>query len=363
MGETNEGKPVEPAGAEAGTGSSGNTPGVSREARFISLRVKVLVGFTLLFTIVFAAAFYWFNMFAERMALNRIEEDLRTTLTAAAAGLNGDDLVAMYKEGTPREDGFTDDPHYWKGIEWLSTVHDIEPRAWPYTYMKGQEDKEVILLSDLWVKYDKEKAIKFKEHYTPGTYVLWQGLENTTLYMNIYTDPWGSWVSGYAPVKDSNGNPVGGLGIDFRADYVDQVRQGIRNSMVAAFGITYATLFVMVFLISGTLTQPIITLTKAAERIGEGDYEQDLSHMTKGRFSDEIGTLTRVFEIMVSKVYQREQSLIRTVQELKIEIDEVKRQKQVSEIVDSDFFQDLRSKAQAMRNRPQRTKGQDAPGE
>jgi hypothetical protein len=356
MDEIDGGKQVKLAGSGTETGDGGRTTEAGPEGRFsfISLRVKVLVGFTLLFTIVFAAAFYWFSTFAEKMAMGRIEEDLRTTLVAAAAGLNGDDLVAMYKEGTPREDGFTDDPRYWKGIEWLDTVHSIEPRAWPYTYVKGDEDKEIIFVSDLWAKYDKDKAGKFLERYTPKTYIAWQGLENTTLYMNIYSDPWGSWVSGYTPVKDSRGNIVGALGIDFRADYVDQVKQGIRDSMVAAFGITYATLFVMVFLISGTLTQPIITLTKAAERIGEGDYEQNLSHLTKGRISDEIGTLARVFEIMVSKVYQREQTLIRAVQELKIEIDEVKRQKQVSEIVDSDFFQDLRAKAQTMRHRTQR---------
>jgi HAMP domain-containing protein len=362
MGETREDKQVELAGTEAGSGNGNRTTEAGQGGRFsfISLRVKLLVGFTLLFTIVFAAAFYWFSTFAEKMAMGRIEEDLKTTLVAAAAGLNGDDLAALVKEGAHRDDGFTDDPRYWQEIAWLDTVHNIEPRAWPYSYVKGDKEKEIIFVSDLWVKYNKDKAGKFLESYIPGTYIAWHGFDNTTLYMTIYSDPWGSWVSGYTPVKDSRGNIVGALGIDFRADYVDQVKQGIRDSMVTAFGITYATLFVMVFLISGTLTHPIIVLTKAAERIGEGDYEQDLSRLTKGRFSDEIGTLARVFEIMVSKVYEREQSLIRTVQELKIEIDEVKRQKQVSEIVDSDFFQDLRSKAQAMRTRSPRKEQGDA---
>ena len=54
---------------------------------------------------------------------------------------------------------------------------------------------------------------------------------------------------------------------------------------------------------------------------------------------------------MVGKVYQREQTLRRQVEELKIEIDEVKRKKQVSEIVESDFFQDLQAKARRMRSR------------
>jgi hypothetical protein len=51
------------------------------------------------------------------------------------------------------------------------------------------------------------------------------------------------------------------------------------------------------------------------------------------------------------EAYVREQSLRRQIQQLRIEIDDVKRQKQVSEIVDTDFFQDLRAKARSMRQR------------
>ncbi len=49
--------------------------------------------------------------------------------------------------------------------------------------------------------------------------------------------------------------------------------------------------------------------------------------------------------------YIREQSLRQEIQQLRIEIDENKRQQQVNEIVDSDFFQDLRTKAHNLRNR------------
>lgn len=51
------------------------------------------------------------------------------------------------------------------------------------------------------------------------------------------------------------------------------------------------------------------------------------------------------------EAYIREQSLKQEIQQLRIEIDEVKRQKQVSEIVDTDFFQDLQAKARAIRSR------------
>jgi phosphate uptake regulator len=93
-----------------------------------------------------------------------------------------------------------------------------------------------------------------------------------------------------------------------------------------------------------------MALTRAAQRIGEGDYEQDLSTLTPGRFSDEIGKLAQVFEIMVGKVHQREEKLKKQVAELQIVIDEQRRQEQVSEIVDSDFFRDLQDKARKMRS-------------
>jgi CHASE3 domain sensor protein/HAMP domain-containing protein len=51
------------------------------------------------------------------------------------------------------------------------------------------------------------------------------------------------------------------------------------------------------------------------------------------------------------EAYIREQGLKQQIQQLRIEIDEVKRQRQVSEIVETDFFQDLQAKAQSFRNR------------
>ena len=51
------------------------------------------------------------------------------------------------------------------------------------------------------------------------------------------------------------------------------------------------------------------------------------------------------------EAYIREQGLRREIQKLRIEIDEGKRQKQVSEIVDSDFFAGLKAKARKMRER------------
>jgi nitrogen fixation/metabolism regulation signal transduction histidine kinase len=121
-------------------------------------------------------------------------------------------------------------------------------------------------------------------------------------------------------------------------------------------------LFVLVYIFSELFNRPILKLTNAAEQIGEGDYNQDMTSMIKGRYRDEISTLSQVFSIMVGKVREREQKLMRQVEELRIEIDTAKQESQVIEIVESDFFKDLQAKAGKMRRdrrRGQRTKDQD----
>ncbi len=92
-------------------------------------------------------------------------------------------------------------------------------------------------------------------------------------------------------------------------------------------------------------------LTRVADRIGVGDYDQDFSSLHKERFQDEVDKLASVFELMVGKVYTREKDLRARVQQLEIMIDQGKRDREVQQIVDSDFFQDLQGKVNEMRSR------------
>ena len=54
---------------------------------------------------------------------------------------------------------------------------------------------------------------------------------------------------------------------------------------------------------------------------------------------------------MVVAVQARERELKQQVQELRIEINQTKRKRQVKEIVEGDFFQDLQDKAKKMRTK------------
>jgi two-component system, cell cycle response regulator len=55
---------------------------------------------------------------------------------------------------------------------------------------------------------------------------------------------------------------------------------------------------------------------------------------------------------MAREVHAREQRLKQEVQQLRIEIDEARTARQVAEITETDYFQDLQRKADQLRIRP-----------
>jgi hypothetical protein len=55
---------------------------------------------------------------------------------------------------------------------------------------------------------------------------------------------------------------------------------------------------------------------------------------------------------MAEEVYARQQRLQQQVQELRIELDEAKRQQQVAEITESEYFRALKSKLHELRRPP-----------
>ena len=107
---------------------------------------------------------------------------------------------------------------------------------------------------------------------------------------------------------------------------------------------------IMALLLARSIAKPIHALTKAAQALEQEDFEpQALAEASRSQ--DDIGQLVRVFLHMAEKVKDREQKLKQQVMELHIEIDEAKKTRQVAEITQTDYFQQLQKKAQQLRSR------------
>ena len=96
--------------------------------------------------------------------------------------------------------------------------------------------------------------------------------------------------------------------------------------------------------------QQVGLVTAAAAAIKANTFQPE-SLDEVARRSDELGQLALVFQEMARQVYAREQQLQRQVQQLRIEIDQAKKAREVAEITESDYFQQLLGKADELRNR------------
>lgn len=287
--------------------------------RFVSLRLKLLLGFTIVYSLVFAGTYSWFYLDSTDRAIKRTQKSLVDTLEGAIEGIDAEEFQSLSRIKVPQGQPLPlTNPLYQKHQEWLKVVHQIEPRANPYTFIPSRNPYEVLFVGDFLRISQPDTATRFREPYLadPAKTRLYQGLNHLAITMSPYQDQWGSWVSAYGPIKDRQGKVVGGVGVDFRADYVVEVQQGIQKTFAIAFAVTYISLFILVYIVSTILTRPMIRLVTATEKLSEGDYHQTLSQFRKKRFRDEISTLAETFERMVEKVRKREELLQESNQSL-----------------------------------------------
>ena len=390
-----EQSPVEPL---SGKTPDGTIEPTKRRIR-LGMRWKMLAGFGAGFTVVFLVValvlLNWFTGEADR--------NLRQTLTGIAVGgaqtINGDPLPGLIDDiptrdsiaeslgelypagaglltGTPMTEELSKrypiDERYWALVDALVNIRRTNPEASPYLYAYDGAGELAYVTS--WAARGKPTAddspaagvpylISAEAVGAEAVPYLLGGLERTTEQPGSYTDDFGDWISVYTPVFDSNGAVVGGLGVDYYYTYVSEVRSQVITTLLWVFVPSYLILMGIVVWLSGWLTRRLGRLSAATRRVAEGDYDVDLSGATDSRFVDEMTDLAGVFKTMVAKVGIRERTLSNQVQVLKVEIDEQRRQQSVDEIVDSDFFAALTSKASSLRQKIRDSEAADAAGD
>jgi energy-coupling factor transport system substrate-specific component len=103
-------------------------------------------------------------------------------------------------------------------------------------------------------------------------------------------------------------------------------------------------------LLAQSLSRPLLRLTEAARAMEAGQLTSTQANALKATAgTDEISRLSQMFGRMAHEVIQREEGLRQQVQQLRIEIDEAKKARQVSEITETEYFRTLREKARRMR--------------
>lgn len=324
--------------------------------RYLSLRYKLLIPLMSLGLLMFIMGYFGAREYLQNTIYKIMDEEVASIRDFVTACMDVDELQALTTE--VKGDFYENwpasmvDNRYWDQQECLVKVNDYNPRAELYTYYAVDENTLANGL-DQWATLYPEESFVFGETFTAEeeedfNYLL-QGLQETTQYPELKFDDEAQiyYYAVVTPIRNSKNEVVGGLAIYLDAGGVVASLQLLSKYLIAIFSVLFIVVAALVLGITRSVTSELTALQSTSKRVAEGDYNP--ISLKQHTVNDEVSTLGELFNTMLGKVREREESLKVQVEELQFQIDNDKRSKDVKEIVESEFFQDLKQRAAEVR--------------
>lgn len=259
---------------------------------------------TLIFMTVMAVVFLSVVFLLIRSSYGTVEKTIGIQGTATAKHiaerLNGDTYGRFIEQPEENES-------YFEVKDQL--IETLDSTGVLYIYTLRADEKSVQIMMDGYPK-DSEDGATIGQETTGTTYDdVKPVLEGKTTSTKIINDPqYGRYLSAFAPIKGSNGEIVGILGVDIAADSVVSVQSELLKSSIPLFGITFLLLIIVVcitlyFYVKRTLA-PLSTVSQALGDFADGRWSVANQRIATIRTNkkDEISSLVRSFSTSIEQL-------------------------------------------------------------
>lgn len=170
-------------------------------------------------------------------------------------------------------------------------------------------------------------------------------------------------IAGYRILNDVNGDPALLLRVDMQRDVHAQGQDTLRLLIISLVLLGAVFVILTLLIIELVVLRRMFKLSEGVAEIGaSGDLSQRLTFPGQ----DEISQLAHSINQMLTDLQEslkREKELRAEVQKLRIQIDQAKKEQQVAEITESDYFQDLQAKAKNIRRTGKAESEEETEGE
>jgi len=103
---------------------------------------------------------------------------------------------------------------------------------------------------------------------------------------DIYSDPWGTWITGFAPIFDDRGREIGLLGLDVETEEISLKLRQLLVYGIIAFAASIFIGMIMAFFLSNLVSSSLSILCKTVKKIGEGEFEVRSPLKTRDEFNE-----------------------------------------------------------------------------
>ncbi|MBK1877398.1 HAMP domain-containing protein [Pelagicoccus mobilis] len=245
------------------------------------------------------------GVFVYLMAQESILEQLQHRLSSSAALISREIDANTLRDIRFERD--TDKREYLATLKMLREMRrSNDDIAFLYVMRKTRDGKvKFVVDSD----ETEDQALPGME-YEEATSELLSGFSQRSADSELTTDQWGSFFSGYAPLRNGHGEFL--VGVDMRADDVYEKLSGIR---VAGLGGLFTTLLVswgIAVWMSRHFKKPIDAIVEQVQAVGAGDFDRKIEL----RREDELATLLSAINDMTTDLKQARDDNIRLAESL-----------------------------------------------
>lgn len=254
------------------------------------LEFKLTAGFIFLILAVSCLMFFYTFSETKKALKTSIQDELITLAQVISANIDGNTFSTI-KEGDENKKSFINLRDYLYAAQFSN--RDIK---FVYTY-RFNDDKSVKFVIDAEYGHSKDAAAP-GELYTDISPQMMEGLSKASVENEFSADKWGTFMSGYAPIFDSKGSPVGAVGVDMSSAKVLDKQKFIGSTLYLIFFLAILIAGIIIEMFSKTIIRDIKKLNSAANEISSGSLDTKI----EVKRNDEIGELAESFSRMAASL-------------------------------------------------------------
>jgi putative nucleotidyltransferase with HDIG domain len=280
---------------------------VKKSMWLFSLRAKLLLAFLSLCIVLTGITTVSIYHQIRTAYINSLQQHLTDIAGLASLQIDGDmlDTIISPERQTSEE--------YLSLHRTLTKIAETEQNIkYIYTMRKTSEAGEYAFIID--ADPDPESAAEIGEIYDGRKIsALENGFKEPSADTDFVTDQWGTTLSGYAPIYNSEGKVVGVLGIDMDASFINGKLYEYRKKFMLYSLAACLLAMLMSVVLANHLTRRINQVSSAVKEMTEGKLQ--VAFGDDG--ADEIGRLKEnINRLAMFLCSEREQMLLATIEAL-----------------------------------------------
>ncbi len=220
---------------------------------------------------------------------SKLKDKAKESITESINGINKDKVEKLIKDNSK------DSKEYAEILNSMVVFKAKKDIKNFYVYIK-KDDKTAQILLDA-----SPEPADYMENYEMGKEMSSAFYGKTVVSDKPYSDKWGTYVSAYAPIKNSSGQIIASIGIDEDVSTFENIKNLFFKISILEIVVSIIISLIAVWLFSKKLKCSIDIIEKKLINMSEGNLQGDIQLKTKDEI-EQIAHFLNDFRLKVSNI-------------------------------------------------------------